>query len=195
MIFLYDSSWNSLFPSPFSPLSYAHFGNFYPGINRFEFGAAGKADEKNCFDYRRRRSCLGNGDLKSEGLLRTRSPYRITRLDCWSGFLWGFPCFQRHLQWYLSHLPIQKKAGLGSALYLAPVFKGHSSFADAANSGAPYEHTENAGSFTGILPQLLNAITGDEALSFITDPDWCRPKCHARASPPALKNALLYERN
>jgi hypothetical protein len=37
------------------------------------------------------------------------------------------------------------------------------------------------------LPQLLNAITGDEALSFITDPDWCRPKCHARASPARAK--------
>lgn len=43
----------------------------------------------------------------------------------------------------------------------------------AGESGAPYEHTENAGTFTSILPQLLNAITGEEALSLIKNPEWC----------------------
>jgi bifunctional non-homologous end joining protein LigD len=43
----------------------------------------------------------------------------------------------------------------------------------SGENGKPYERAENAGTFTGILLQLLNAITGEEALSLIKDPDWC----------------------
>lgn len=39
-------------------------------------------------------------------------------------------------------------------------------------SGAAYQGTENAGNKTDFVPQLLNAITEDEAMRLIEDDDW-----------------------
>lgn len=39
-------------------------------------------------------------------------------------------------------------------------------------SGTPYQHTEKAQQSTAVLPQLLNAITLEEAAGLIADPAW-----------------------
>jgi bifunctional non-homologous end joining protein LigD len=47
--------------------------------------------------------------------------------------------------------------------------KGYTPGAD----GTPYRHTDKAQQATGILPQLLNPITSDEAARLVIDPGWC----------------------
>lgn len=48
-------------------------------------------------------------------------------------------------------------------------------------SGTPYEHTNKAGRFTGILPQLLNPVEEDEVNRLVVDPSWCfQPKFDGR---------------
>jgi bifunctional non-homologous end joining protein LigD len=48
-------------------------------------------------------------------------------------------------------------------------------------SGAPYQHTDKAGRFTGILPQLLNPVDEPEVNRLADDPAWCfQPKFDGR---------------
>ena len=55
--------------------------------------------------------------------------------------------------------------------------KGYS----AGPGGEPYQHTDKAGRFTGMLPQLLNPVEEHEVDRLATDPAWCfQPKFDGR---------------
>lgn len=66
-------------------------------------------------------------------------------------------------------LPLEAAEKVYAKVYAEKTGKGYTE----GESGKAFLNTENAGRYTGILPQLLNAIALDEAMSLMGRPGWC----------------------
>lgn len=65
-------------------------------------------------------------------------------------------------------VPFQTAQAIYKKLVQEKTAKGYS----PGPAGTPYQHTDKAERATGILPQLLNSISAEQAQILITDPSW-----------------------